>query len=143
MSLLHISGELAVVYFDHDKDVQKGSSGGTWAKMRCVAKDRIRDANGVWSDGDPCFIDVYVNGKPAEHIAGSVRPGDLILISGKLAQKEWTDKEGVKHDGYRIYADEFGVSTRFSEAPSERVRGELGVGNAVAGLGGEEFEPPF
>ena len=145
MSLPHIAGEFAVVFFDKDNDVRHDGN-KTWAKLRCVAKDRVRDANGTWSDGDPCFIDIYVNGKLADNVGDSVRVGDYILIAGKLAQKEWTSNDGTKHDGYRIYADEFGVSTRFSAAPSERVRAEAGTQAAVDGFGGTtaEFdEPPF
>ena len=132
MSLPHIAGEFAVVFFDKDNDVRHDGN-KTWAKLRCV-------------DGDPCFIDIYVNGKPADNVGDSVRVGDYILIAGKLAQKEWTSNDGTKHDGYRIYADEFGVSTRFSAAPSERVRAEAGTQAAADGFGGTtaEFdEPPF
>ena len=123
MSLLQVQGEMGVVSFDPDNDVHEDGQ-RTWAKIRCAANDRVRDSDGKWSDGDPCFIDVYINGKQALNLKGSIRVGDKVVVTGKLAQKEWTDKEGGKHEGYRIYAEEFGVSLRWAEAPSERVRNE-------------------
>lgn len=145
MPLLNVSGEMGVVAFDPTNDLHFRDGGDTWAKIRCVAKARIRDkTTGTWSDGDPCFIDVYVNGKPSEHLAESISVGDLITVNGTLAQKPWTSEDGTKHEGYRIYADSIGVALRFTSAPTERTRGD-GGGRTIPSVPAEAemAEAPF
>ncbi len=141
--LLRVSGELGVVKFDPTEDFRVNDKGEAWAKIRCVAKDRVRDTSGQWQDGPPCFIDVYVNGKPAEHITESVRVGDQIIVSGRLAQREW-EQDGQKRQSYHIKADDIGVSVRFTTALTDRAKAE-GVDVVKATFEGaqEEFESPF
>ena len=80
-----IASEFGVV---KEPEIMFGSEGKAWAKVRCVAKDRIRDAMGKWADGDPLFIDVIVN-VGAEHLVESVTVGDSIIAIGKLSQRDY------------------------------------------------------
>jgi single-strand DNA-binding protein len=116
MGAMNVTAELGVVSID----LAFGNNGKAWAKIRAVSKERVRDANGTWADGEPSFIDVYVNAERAEHLYESVAPGDQILVIGRLVNKEWTDKEGVKRDGWRINAWEIGPSMQFTKAPTKR-----------------------
>lgn len=141
--LPEISGEFGVVA---DPEPNFSEKGNTWLRLRVVAKDRVRDQNGTWTDGDPMFLNAVVFGKQAEHLTDSILKGDTILLTGTLAPNKWTDKEGVEHNDVQIKVKEIGVSVRWAPAKSERMIGGSGVAAAAAGLGGtpvQSDESPF
>lgn len=143
MALPQVNGEFGVVA---DPEIRFAESGKAWAKVRGVAKDRVRDSNGAWADGDPTFIDIVCFGKVAENLIDSVAKGDSIIITGKLQQQEWTDKETqTKRVGYRIVADEVGVSVKWTTAKTPRYIEMNGgpVDHPAAGSTGDTDEPPF
>jgi len=111
-----IQGEFKIVA---EPEIRFSDKGNAWAKLRCVAKDRVRDSNGNWTDGDSCFIDIII-GAGAEHIVESVTKGDGIIITGKLKQREY-EYNGEKRVSYQINADSAGVSTRFGPARTKTV----------------------
>jgi single-strand DNA-binding protein len=132
-----ISGEFGVVA---DPEIKFSEKGNAWVKVRCVAKDRVRDANGAWSDGDPCFIDVIVN-QGAEHLYESVLKGDTIMVIGKLKQREY-EVDGQKKSVYQIVADAVGVSVRWGTAKTQRMMDSTtGVDAVVEAF--EAVEVPF
>lgn len=111
MALPIISGEFGVVA---DPEIRFSERGTGWAKIRGVAKDRKRDANGNWTDGDPLFIDIVVyNG--AEHLVESVVKGDTIIVVGRLVMREY-EHNGERKTAFQINADIVGPSTRWSTA---------------------------
>ena len=135
--LPYVNGEFGVVA---DPDIKINDKGNAWVKVRGVAKERVRDSNGAWTDGKTCFIDIWVSGKQAEHLADSVTKGDTITVTGRLEFSEWADKEGVKRTSYRILADNVGVSVRFKATKSAAVQ-PMSVRDISASL--EADTPPF
>ena len=134
-----ISGEFGVVA---DPEIRVSEKGNAWAKIRCVAKDRVRDSMGNWSDGDPLFIDVVVSGQQAEHLVDSINKGDSILVNGKLRQRTW-EKDGQKQSTVQIAADSVGVSVRWQAAKTQRVdNAGANVQYAIEALGAK-VEAPF
>lgn len=131
--LPEISGEFGVVA---DPEPNFSEKGNAWLRLRVVAKDRVRDQNGTWTDGEPMFLNAVVFGKQAEHLTDSILKGDTILLTGTLAPNKWTDKEGVEHNDVQIKVKEIGVSVRWAPAKSERMLGGSGVAAAASGLGG-------
>ena len=132
-----ISGEFGIVA---DPEIKFSEKGSAWVKLRCVAKDRVRDANGTWSDGDPCFIDVIVN-QGAENLIESVVKGDSIVVVGVLKQREY-EVDGQKRTSYQIRADAIGVSVRWGTAKTQKALESVGnVAAAADALGGTEI--PF
>lgn len=105
-----VSGEFGVVA---EPEVRFNDAGRAWVKIRGVAKDRKRGANGEWEDGDPCYIDILVSGKQAENIAESVVVGDAVLVTGDLTMREY-EHEGRKQKAYSIRAKTCGVSVQFT-----------------------------
>lgn len=138
--LPQIAGEFGIVA---DPEIRFSEKGSAWVKMRCVAKDRVRDANGVWADGDPCFIDIIVN-SGAEHLFESVVKGDSVLVIGALKQREY-EVDGQKRTSYQIRADAVGVSVRWGTARTQKSIDASGGGtSAVAdALGATEIDAPF
>jgi len=131
-----ISGMFGVV---DAPDIRFGDDGSAWVKLRGVAKDRRRTKDGQWEDGDPTYIDIIVNGKNAENLAESVTKGDAIVVSGKLVQREWTNKEGQKQKAYSIRASEVGVSTQFTPAKTPKFL--AGMANTPSGEESQVGEP--
>jgi|DEB0MinimDraft_6_1074348.scaffolds.fasta_scaffold33907_4 single-strand DNA-binding protein len=119
MSLPTISGEFGVV---QDPDIRFSDNGSAWIKLRGVAKDRRKNQNGEWEDGDPCYIDIVIGGKAAEHLAESITVGDAIIVTGQLTQREWKNDNGQTQKAYSLRADSVGVSTRFTPAPTPRFK---------------------
>lgn len=113
-----IVGEFGIVM---EPEVKFSENGKCWVKLRCIAKDRKRDSNGEWTDGDPIFIDVLVFGKQAENLAESVAKSDTVLVKGRLSPNNWTDKEGNERKDVRIMADEIAVSVRWNPARTPTV----------------------
>lgn len=141
--LPQISMECGVV---SDPELRFTPAGVAVAKVRVVAKDRKRDAQGQWSDGDPCFLTVTAWRGLAEHICESVVKGSTITVTGRLAQRDWEDKEGQKRTSYEVTADTVGLSLLFATydrkeraerpAPAEGEAGGWGNANPTD-------EPPF
>jgi single-strand DNA-binding protein len=118
MSLPSISGEFGVV---DAPDLRFGDDGKPWLKIRGVSKERRMNDKGVWEDvGDPCYLDILVRGKQAENLTESITKGDAIVVTGRLTQREWTNKDGVKQKAYGIRAETVGVSTQFTPAPTPK-----------------------
>ena len=143
MALPKISGEFGVVF---DPEMKFSNDGRPWVKIRGVSKDRRKNDSGEWEDGEACFIDILIGGKPAENIVESVVKGDVILVHGSLHMKEW-EKDGVKMKDYSIRADEVGVSTRFEPARTRRSIESMGGAVAhkaeAAAPAADDELPPF
>ena len=120
VTLPQVTGEFGIV---NDPTLSIGASGKGFLRLRGVAKDRVRDANGNWTDGTPCFIDIVCFGKEAENLFDSASKGDSIVVTGKLQQHNWVDNNKEEHTDYRIVADYIGVSMRWTSAKTPRTLG--------------------
>jgi single-strand DNA-binding protein len=123
-----VTGEFGVV---KEPEIKFSDKGTAWAKIRCSAKDRKRDANGNWTDGDPLYINIIV-GNGAENLVESVLPGDTITVTGRLKMREY-ESDGQKKQEYQIAADTVGVSLRWNVAKTPRML-EQGGGAVPAGV---------
>jgi len=141
MALPIIHGEFTVVT---EPELRFNDNGKAWLKIRGVAKDRVRDNNGGWTDGDPLFIDILLN-MGAEHMCESIAKGDSIIVSGKLRLREY-QKDDEKRVAYQIHAESAGVSTRWGPARTAKaLEGSNSAVNTVKNvLGGTQLdEAPF
>jgi single-strand DNA-binding protein len=134
-----ITGEFGVVA---DPEPQFSDKGTAWMRLRVVAKDRVRDANGTWQDGDPMFLNAVVFGKQAEHLTDSIGKGDTVILTGRLKPNVWTDKEGVERNDVQIAVDEIGVSVRWNRARTPRYEETNGTGSPNTGRA-DTGEAPF
>lgn len=137
-----ISGEFGVVA---DPEIRFSEKGSAWLKIRGIAKDRVRDANGTWSDGDPVFIDIIINAG-AENLYDSIAKGDSIIVGGKLKQRTY-EVNGDKRTDFQIRAESVGVSTRWTSAKTPKaLEGGGSIDTAKDALGAveiEQTEAPF
>jgi single-strand DNA-binding protein len=134
-----ITGEFGVV---KEPEIKFSDKGSAWAKIRCSAKDRKRDANGNWTDADPLYINVIV-GNGAENLVDSIMPGDTITVQGRLKMREY-EVDGQKRQEYQIAADVVGVSLRWNTAKTPRMLeqgGSMSTADVADALGATEM--PF
>jgi single-strand DNA-binding protein len=135
MTLPRVNGEAGVYA---DPEMRFAQSGKAVATVKCVFKKRVRDSNGTWTDGDPCFLDVTVFGTLAENVVETITKGSTVVIDGVLEQQHWEDKEtGEKRSKYVIIADSIGPSCKWASY-DKRETAPKGGGSAP-----QEEEPPF
>ncbi len=75
------------------------------------------------------FFNVVVWFKLAENCAESLSKGDRVLITGKLSQESWEDREGQKRTSVRIIANVVAPSLEFASCrieKNERVETDTG-----------------
>lgn len=137
-----ISGEFGVV---GDPEIRFSEKGSAWLKVRGIAKDRVKAADGTWGDGDPVFIDIIINAG-AENLYDSIAKGDSIIVTGKLKQRTY-EVNGEKRTDFQIRAESVGVSTRWASAKTPRALEAGGsIDAAKDALGAveiEQTEAPF
>lgn len=87
-----------------DPEMTTGSNGSAVTRMRVVTNGR-RMVDGDWQDTDTSWWQVTAFGRSAEAAAEQLRKGDLVLIQGKVKQREW-EKDGIKRTTAEVTADE-------------------------------------
>lgn len=133
-----IQGEFNIVA---EPEIRFNDSGKAWAKLRCKAADRVRQDDGTWKDGDACFIDVIVGSGPgAERLIENAGKGDLVVVTGKLKQREF-EYNGEKRVSYSIVADSIGVSVRFPRRSQPTA--VQAVQETLGGTVVQDDSPPF
>jgi single-strand DNA-binding protein len=83
-----------------------------------------------WVDGDPLFMRCSLWREAAENLSASVGKGARVVVVGRLKQREFEDREGVKRTVIELDVDEVGPSLRYATAQVTRSAG--GGGRAAA-----------
>jgi single-strand DNA-binding protein len=109
-----MSGETTITIIGNvvsEPELRFTPAGAAVAKFRVASTPRKFDKQAnAWVDGDPLFLGVSVWRQQAENIAESVAKGARVVVVGRLTQRSYEDREGVKRTVYEIEADEVGVS---------------------------------
>lgn len=87
-----------------DPELSTSSNGSAICKIRVVT-NRRRLVDGDWQDTDTSWWQVTCFGKVAEAAADQLHKGDLVIIEGRVKQREW-EKDGVKRVTAEITADD-------------------------------------
>jgi len=100
-----------------DPEMTTGSNGSALTRMRVVTNGR-RMVDGDWQDTDTSWWQVTAFGRQAEAAAEKLRKGDLVIVMGKIKQREW-EKDGVKRVTAEVTADKVAkVCKPGEEAPT-------------------------
>lgn len=100
-----------------DPELKFIQSGAAVASFGLAMNDRRKNQQtNEWEDGDTTFLDCSAWRDMAEHVAESLHKGDLVLITGKLAQRKYTNKEGVEVTTYGVTIETIGPSLQWSGA---------------------------
>jgi single-strand DNA-binding protein len=74
---------------------------------------------GEWTSSAD-FFNIVAWFKLAENCAQSLIKGDRVLISGRLSQDNWEDKDGQKRSAYKIIANIIAPSLEFASCKIEK-----------------------
>ncbi len=104
-----------------DPDLRFTQGGQAVAGLRVAVNRRIRNAqSNQWEDRFDGYFRVNVWRDQGAHVAESLRKGDRVLVTGRLVERSFQDREGQKRYVIEIEADEVCPSLRWHKATLER-----------------------
>jgi len=166
-----MSGETVITVVgnvvEDQPELRYTAAGKAVAKFRVASTPRTfdREAN-AWKDGDSLFLTCSVWGQMGENAASTLQKGMRVVVVGRLKQRSYEDREGVKRTVYELDVEEIGASLRSAtakvtkassgggrqdyqqarQASSQEGRQDpwgSGVPGTAPAAGGWDSEPPF
>lgn len=121
-----------------DPELRYTPNGAAVANFRVASTPRRYDQQaGQFVDGEPLFLTCNVWRQPAENVANSLNKGDRVIVTGRLRQRSYEDRNGERRTVFEIEVEEVGPSLRFATAEINKAyRGGSQGGNAGGGNGG-------
>ena len=107
-----------------DPEVKFASTGNALLNFSIAQTRKFSGEDGKDKE-ETSFFDVTCFGTLAENIANSVTKGTRVIVTGRLAQNSWEDKDGNKRSKVEIVADEIGVSFRFNPVLPMQSSGQI------------------
>ena len=98
------------------------------------AVSRRYQVNNEWQE-QTSFFNIVAWGTLAENAAATLNKGHRVIVTGRLEQRSYDDKEGQKKSIVEIIADEIGPSLRWARAEIEKIAREGGSGGGGGGGG--------
>ncbi|GAB2770746.1 single-stranded DNA-binding protein [Streptomyces sp. NPDC054796] len=121
-----------------DPELRFTPSGAAVAKFRVASTPRTFDRQtNEWKDGESLFLTCSVWRQAAENVAESLTKGTRVLVQGRLKQRSYEDREGIKRTVYELDVDEVGASLRNATAKVTKTSGRGGQGGGFGGGGGQ------
>jgi len=120
-----------------DPELRFTPSGAAVAKFRVASTPRIFDRQtNEWKDGEGLFLTCSVWRQAAENVAESLQRGMRVVVQGRLKQRSYEDREGVKRTVYELDVEEVGPSLKNATAKVTKTTGRGGQGGGQGGYGG-------
>lgn len=113
-----------------------------------VASNNRFQVNGEWQE-EVSFFNCTVWNSQGENLAASCVKGTRVIVTGRLKQRTYEDKESVSRSVVEVIVDEVGPSMRWARADVTRVAGKepatVGAPSGDRGNGDPAFgnEEPF
>ncbi|MEU6016913.1 single-stranded DNA-binding protein [Streptomyces sp. NPDC047515] len=152
-----------------DPELRFTPAGAGVAKFTVASTPRVFDRQtNEWKDGDSLFLTCSVWRQAAEHVAESLQKGMRVIVQGRLKQRSYEDREGVKRTVYELDVEEVGPSLKNATAKVTKAAGQQrpevqqarrqqgavsaedpwasgtpGTGGSAGGWGSGGDEPPF
>ncbi|GGV86824.1 hypothetical protein GCM10010294_67950 [Streptomyces griseoloalbus] len=100
-----------------DPELRFTPAGAAVAKFRVASTPRTFDRQtNEWKDGESLFLTCSVWRQAAENVAESLQRGMRVIVQGRLKQRSYEDREGVKRTVYELDVDEVGPSLTYATA---------------------------
>ncbi|SES14586.1 single-stranded DNA-binding protein [Corynebacterium cystitidis] len=117
-----------------DPELRFTPSGAAVANFTVASTPRQynRDS-GQWEDGEAMFLDCSVWRQAAENVAESMSKGMRVIVTGRLRQRSFTNRDGEKRTVFEVDVDEVGPSLRWASATVNRNPREGGSGGNWGG----------
>jgi single-strand DNA-binding protein len=122
-----MSGETVITVVGNlvdDPELRFTPSGAAVAKFRVASTPRTFDKQtNEWKDGESLFLTCSVWRQAAENVAESLQRGMRVIVQGRLKQRSYEDREGVKRTVFELDVDEIGPSLRSATAKVTKAGG--------------------
>jgi single-strand DNA-binding protein len=127
-----------------DPELRYTPSGASNVRFGVAVNRRWMDRNtNEWQEATS-FFDVVCWREMAENVSESLAKGARVVVTGRLEQRSYEDRDGNRRNVVEIIADEVGPSLRFATAEitknDRRGGGDFG-GGARGARGGESPQP--
>lgn len=120
-----------------DPELRFTPSGAAVAKFRVASTPRIFDKQtNEWKDGEGLFLTCSVWRQAAENVAETLQRGMRVIVQGRLKQRSYEDREGVKRTVYELDVEEVGASLKNATAKVTKTTGGGRSGQQGGGYGG-------
>ncbi|NBE52790.1 single-stranded DNA-binding protein [Streptomyces boluensis] len=120
-----------------DPELRFTPSGAAVAKFRVASTPRTFDRQtNEWKDGESLFLTCSVWRQAAENVAESLQRGMRVVVQGRLKQRSYEDREGIKRTVYELDVEEVGASLKNATAKVTKTSGRGGQGGYGGGGGG-------
>lgn len=121
-----------------DPELRFTSSGAAVANFTIASTPRNFDKqSNEWKDGETLFLRCSVWREAAENVAESLVRGTRVIVTGRLRQRKYTNKEGVDVTVVELEVDEVGPSLRYATTKvSKTSRSSDGGGGGFGGSQG-------
>ena len=107
-----------------DPELRFTAQGAAVAKFRVASTPRTFDKQtNEWKDGESLFLACSVWRQAAENCAESLTKGMRVIVQGRLKQRSYEDREGVKRTVYELDVDEIGPSLKMATAKVTKTGG--------------------
>ncbi|MGW1976017.1 single-stranded DNA-binding protein [Streptomyces sp. NPDC001889] len=117
-----------------DPELRFTPSGAAVAKFRVASTPRTFDRQtNEWKDGESLFLTCSVWRQAAENVAESLQRGMRVVVQGRLKQRSYDDREGVKRTVYELDVEEVGPSLKNATAKVTKTTGRGGQGGYGGG----------
>ncbi|MFJ6747956.1 MULTISPECIES: single-stranded DNA-binding protein [unclassified Streptomyces] len=117
-----------------DPELRFTPSGAAVAKFRVASTPRTFDRQtNEWKDGESLFLTCSVWRQAAENVAESLTRGTRVVVQGRLKQRSYEDREGVKRTVYELDVEEVGASLKNATAKITKTTGRGGQGGGFGG----------
>ncbi|NUS82726.1 MAG: single-stranded DNA-binding protein [Streptomyces sp.] len=128
-----MSGETVITVVGNlvdDPELRFTPSGAAVARFRIASTPRVYDKQtSEWKDGDSLFLSCQVWRQTAENVAESLGKGMRVIVQGRLKQRSYEDREGVKRTVFELDVEEIGPSLR--NATAKVTKAASGQGRAA------------
>ena len=100
-----------------DVELRFTPSGAAVANFTVASTPRtFNKASNEWEDGDTLFLPCSIWRQAAEHVAESLTKGTRVIVTGRLKQRSYDDREGSKRTIYEVEVEEVGPSLAWATA---------------------------
>ncbi|MGF3057355.1 single-stranded DNA-binding protein [Microbacterium sp. YY-01] len=104
-----------------DPELRFTQSGVAVANFTVASTPRTFDrASGQWRDGEALFMRCSIWREAAENVASSLTKGMRVVVTGRIQQRSYQDREGNNRTVVEMTADEVAPSLRFATAQVTR-----------------------
>ena len=106
-----------------------------FARGSVATNRKYRSQNGEVKE-EVTFLNFIINGKQAEIANQYLRKGSKVLFEGRLAQNDYTDKNGIQRTSYQVVVEEM----RFLDAKPADAQAEKKAQPAAAAATAQKTE---